>query len=543
MSNSDHLLSVIAATAAAGVTLLVALQSDRVSQKILKPDRLDAKRRSEYNYNWKTALDKAHLQLDYYLAGSPHKFEQDNGINFKNTEYMSTDHDLEALIRKILKKESRFLCLKIAKDVHDPSGEYYLFLLEDKPLEAPSPQLYQVPLVSFGLKLAQVFEDQLTTTTFCFVADASSGTATSLLEKIVNEAKTGVAVLSEPMWMIELANIVQANVIASAKVQKLLFALCRLEAWSLRDETKDSRTVMITLPGQSTTSTLLPLVQQVFPEDRHVFAYDGCINSVHRGILANQRYKRGQLQERLHAIISALCQNPARHTTPLPSNSPLTKKLKGLVEALSALPKAPAQVVETWMGSVDAFFKLKEEDKYNGYLPYVFKLDFLTKPVNKEFKKNSDSYWSLCSLLQFITGNRSRPMPDGNIDAAVEFLKDFNRLQSDPPISFSNQECKQISECVFQHKLILIENKTLQDTCLPRQHWTLKQASKKGGCACCGPDPLDEEEEEEAERERMATMNAGPFAMATDTKKKTTAPQPGFVDGKLGFAFDPTRFS
>ena len=37
-------------------------------------------------------------------------------------------------------------------------------------------------------------------------------------------------------------------------------------------------------------------------------------------------------------------------------------------KALQPLPYSHAQVVETWMASVDAFFQLKEEDNSNGYL-------------------------------------------------------------------------------------------------------------------------------------------------------------------------------
>jgi hypothetical protein len=543
-SSSDLLLPIVAATAAATVTAVVALQTDYVSRMILNPSRLSAKRRDEYTYHWRTELEKAHLQLDYYLAGSPQTLHDDPEVVFKQTEYLASDHDLESLVHRILKEEeSKFVCLKIDKDPNDPRGEFYLFLLEDVPSKGIPPQLYQVPLMMFGMKLAKAFEDKLTTTTFCFVADASSGKATSLLEQLVRESKTGVAILSEPLWMIQLARLVEAQIFPTAKIQKLMFGLCRLDAWSLRDQAKDSRTVMITLPGQSTVSTLLPLVQQAFPEDRHVYAYDGCVASVQRGVLARKNFTRGIMETRLRDIINTMCHNPIRHTTPLPSNSPLTKSLVNLEDALAQLPVGQAQVVEAWMSSVDTYFKMKEGESTNGYLPYVFKLGFLSHPEDRDFTPKSDSHWSLSSLLQYITGTRSRPVSEGVMDAAIEFLKDFNRdNQMDlVPIHFSDEENKLVENCVFQHKSILIGNKTLQDTVLPTQHWTLKQASKNGGCACCGPDPFDEEEEEEA-RKANGGMNmsvTGAFAMnGTSSTQKTD-----YVDGKMGFAFDPSRFS
>jgi hypothetical protein len=543
---TDFLFPIVAASAGAVVSAVVLLQTDFVSRQLLDPSRLSAKRRNEYQYHWKTALEKAHLQLDWYIAGGVSNLSEDGEIVSKQFDYLSSVDEMESLIQRILKETSaRFQILKLDRDPLDPIyGDFYLFLID-----LNSNRYYQVPLMAFGVALAEAFEDQLTTTTFCFMADASCGKATHLLEVLVKESKTGVAVVSEPTWMVELARLIEANLFTSRKVEKLLFALCRLEAQKLQSETKVSRTVLITLPGQATTATLLPLVQKVFPEDRHVFGYDGCVASVQRGALVQQQYRRGDRQDALPKLLSGVCQNPIRHTTPLPSHSPLTKKLMSLEKALQSLPYSHAQVVETWMASVDAFFQLKEEDNSNGYLPYVWKMTFLTQPVDPNFTPKSDSHWSLLSLLQYVTGHRSQGLSEGVVDAACRFLEDYNAASSSSettkqPSPLTPQQSKVIENCVFQHKSILIGNKTLQDTVLPTQHWTLKQASKKGGCACCGPDPYDELEEEEEARNQQAnggdTMSVpGAFAMASKPSTKTTS----FVDGKLGFAFDPSRFS
>jgi len=425
--------------------------------------------------------------------------------------------------------------------------------------------------VKFGMKLAKAFEDQLTTTTLCFVADASSGKASSMLESLVKESKTGVAVLSEPFWMVQLAGLLEASVLASSKIQKLLFALCRLDAWSLREEVSqgDAKTVMITLPGQATVATLLPLVQAVFPEDRHLFAYDGCVASVQRGIYGKRLFRRGQVQNQLASIINGLCQDPVRYATPLPSDSPLTKdvSLFSLAAALAKVPMRQAEVVEAWMSSVDAYFKLKQQETKNGYLPFCFKLGFLTNPVGN-FEQGTDSYWSLTALLQFITGCRSRALPEGVVDSAKEWLKDYNQAYAeeqrkiDKTVVLSETDRKLIENCCFQHKLILIGNKTLQDTVLPKEHWTLKQASR-AGCSCCGPDPYEQMEEEEAEERQKDGASSGgldmsapgAFAMAFKTENNPSSAMGtsqdsrgpssgnGYVDGKMGFAFDPSRFS
>jgi hypothetical protein len=541
-----------------------------------------AKRRQEYDYHWKTAVEKVHLQLDYYLAGGSEAFNADPEINLKNSTYLDTDEEQDSLVQRIVAKttESQFTVLKLDRDPNDPAGDFYIFLRRQE--EGCATDYFQVPLTAFCAKLKIAYENQLTTTAFCFVADASSGKASEILEDLVKEAKTGVAVISEPLWMVNLARLAEAKVYSKAKLETILFALCRLDAWALRDQVQSSHTVMITLPGQGTVATLLPLAQSVFPEDRHIFCYDGCIASVARGERLASCYKRGAIQTKLNDIRSKLAQNPTRHTTPLPTNSPLTKSILRLEDALAQVPISQARVVESWMTSIDAFFKLKDDERSNGYVPYVFKMSFLTNPVG-DFEPSTDSYWSLSSLLQFITGeslaskqswlasllvshercshitrfaapfifslgSRSRPVSDGVMDAAREFLKDYNRdHHPEPSPILSDLENKAIENCVFQHKSILIGNKTLKDTVLPKQHWTLKQASR-AGCSCCGPDPYDEMEENETKAKegmKVAGVDVSRAGVATlvSTNDKTIKGTTGYVDGKMGFAFDPTKFS
>ncbi len=130
-------------------------------------------------------------------------------------------------------------------------------------------------------------------------------------------------------------------------------------------------------------------------------------------------------------------------------------------------------------------------------------------------------------------------------------------------ICISETEITAIENCVFQHKAILIGKKTLKDTVLPKQHWTLKQASR-GGCSCCDPDPFDEEMMEQNQAENGLTSSrlsvAGVdvtspftstavesiqiFATATIRDPATSkASSRGYVDGKRSFAFDPTKFA
>jgi len=560
MSDASNLFfPAVATSAAVAVGCLVLLQTDRVSRRILDPSQLDIKRRREYTYNWKKAVDKTKLQLDYFLAGGPGILNDDPEIIMKNTEYISEEGDLDALVEEIMNKSgtnSKFHALKIDKDPHDPTDEFYLFLLQKQQSDNDK-VLFQVPLIKFGMKLAQAFEDRLTTTTLCFVADASAGKATSMLEALVKESKAGVAVVSEPFWMVQMARLVEASVVASSKIRKLMFALCRLDALNLQQEIGDAKTVMFTLPGQAVVATLLPLVQSVFPEDRHVFAYDGCVATVKRGIYAERICKRSELSPNLEPIIRGMCKDPVRLTTPLPSNSPLTRgtSLGGsgtLEKALAQVPLQQARIVETWISSVDAYFKLKNEEETNGYLPYCFKLGFLTdKPVGN-FEYGTESYWSLKSIIQYVTGCQGRAVSEGVIDAAKEWIKDYIQAQEaeqkliENAVSLSEHDRTMIENCCFQHKLILIGNKTLQDTVLPKEHWTMKQASRNG-CSCCGPDPYDLDDEEDDTISETANslgkINATMGANESSINPVSTAKSYGYVDATKEFAFDPTRFS
>jgi hypothetical protein len=181
-------------------------------------------------------------------------------------------------------------------------------------------------------------------------------------------------------------------------------------------------------------------------------------------VYEQRKFQRGQIQSSEHEIIYNMCHDPVRITTPFPSVSPLVKDatLKGLTGALTKVPIAQARIVEAWMSSIDAYFKLKQTEKTTGYLPYVFKLGFLTPSPVGNFETGSDSYWSLRSLLQFITGCRSRPLPEGVFDAAREWLKDYNEEEEinhsevSKAIPLSDGERKAIENCVFQHKSILV---------------------------------------------------------------------------------------
>jgi len=53
-------------------------------------------------------------------------------------------------------------------------------------------KILELPLVPFGMKLADAFEQQLTSTALCFIADASSGLGSDILGSIVESCGAGL---------------------------------------------------------------------------------------------------------------------------------------------------------------------------------------------------------------------------------------------------------------------------------------------------------------------------------------------------------------
>lgn len=128
--------------------------------------------------------------------------------------------------------------------------------------------------------------------------------------------------------------------------------------------------------------------------------------------------------------------------------------------------------------------------------------------------------------MQFITGARSRALGDETLKCATNAIKlaQLDDMCISRDTSLGKRHKEMIEACVFCHKSILIGDKTLLDTVQPKKEWSLKAAKKLQSCACCAiPDDDD---------------NPGPDERINVSKSE---PQ-RYVDGKVTFAFDPTKF-
>jgi hypothetical protein len=533
--------AIVAATSAAALALL---QTDACSRRLLSPERLMSKRLIEFQYRWKTALDRAALFLRYAHVGQGSEF--DSKTEILNTEFVTTTEDITALVARIVDNKERTLRIaRLGRDTKQNehgSNEYYLWLWEvddanDDNASPNQPQtLYQVLLSSFGLALADAMERKITTSTFCFVADASASVGLEVLVDLVKAThKDAVYNIVTALWMVQLAVLIERRALSKQTLDKLVFGLCRMEA--LRAG-RLAKTIVITIPS-SIAPLLVPHLQTVFPDDRHVFVYTGCVKTVQLAMKQRQQSKSKRTLS-LYGIDGSMLQfsDTVAYETPLATSLHKSASLMpSFSKALSALPVHQAGIVQTWMTSVDGFLAMKDNEQTNGYLPYVCKLDFFLSDQSLE---KTDAYWSLRSLLQYMTGTKSSEIPLEVIDAAVSKLVDLRRQYSPANLgTLTDGEQRAIENVVFSHKLILIANKVLKDTCLPAEHWQLKQALRKG-CSCCLVEA--EVEEQMAEGSARTTASESPFLVGLSPATLSAKPSSGYVDGKTMFAFDPSRF-
>ena len=338
-------------------------------------------------------------------------------------------------------------------------------------------------------------------------------------------------VIKEPTWLAQFAVLVEEGYIATDKLEKCLFGLLRLEAHGFHE-----KTVCVTLPGQAVTAPLLPILQRVFPCERHVFVYDTCANVVSRCLFERK------LPVHPQRTLRQSFQFSIRHTSPLDRS--LTKQVVTLSDALQNLPMNFADTTECWMTSVNAMLKLKEDEKTNDYLPFVCRLPFLLTQGTQQERE-----LALMNVLQFITGSRSRPLPNGTMEEAIGHVSQHYTSSNGTPTFMTIPPklavplLRAVENCVFCHKSILLGDKILMDTVLPNREWSLKAAKKISGCSCCGPPDDDDEDDSNLDQTNnsmkpLVTRVLQDIDLAMPKKKKST-----FVDGTSGFAFDPNKFT
>jgi hypothetical protein len=513
--------------AALSAVALTALQSDTVSRFLVHPDTLHAKRSGEFSWRWHQALDKAALQLRYAQCSG----EYDAQVELETTDFVTATNMPDFIQSIIREKPPRIL--RIGKDTkanEHGSRDYFVWFLHESTVS-------QVPLLPFVKAWSKHVDQVISSTTFAFVADASTSVASDLIVDLVRRDDS-VFIIKQPFWMACLAVIIEKRLLSHESIQATIYSLLRLEG--LR-ASKTCTTILVTIPT-SLVPQLLPHVQEAFPDDRHVFCYTGCVHTV-KYSMQKKNHATHNARASSRPTFDQVVQWNDRVTYAAPLHHGLYKSSHVMTpfrRALADLSIGDAGVVTSWMTAVDAFLQLQQQNgNTNGYVPYVCKLDFLFDTSTADNKKQQqNSFWSLRSLLQYVTGSQSRELRSEVMDAAMSLVNDSFAATTENSV-VSIKQSAAIENAVFQHKLILIENKTLPDTVLPQEHWTLKAAQKKG-CSCCAMmEDDDDDDNEESALEQMAALESNGLQVP---KQKRTATG-GYVDGKNSFAFDPTRFS
>jgi hypothetical protein len=531
---------------------LIALQTDSISRKILSPLRLYTKRRIDQLHKVDNSIADSILSIRTHV-NQGNNFEA--SIEKHVTELILDEESIQEVVDDIVLEQKNTaniitnvapIIVGIAKDLTIPKNQWYVYLaypeLDAFQADGVSPSYnrrVQVPLIPFCKALALAFEEKLTSNTICFIADASSSLSSHLFSKIMTDCQTelGVPLVQEPAWMIAIALLMRRKAISEEETERILFAFCRLEAYKLELENKIGKrhkTVAFILPGQACTKALLPILQKLFPCERHVFAYDGCVASVQRGMALLKRPKKDSGSQ---LPITAM---PRTITSILPL-IPMQMSLKTLPSLLPSLSSHMAGIVEAWMSSVDTLIALKDDERKNGYTPFVCRMDFLIGDTRTRTSENGDmnekSCLALTNVLQYVTGSRSRALDEATLDAAQSVLVDIREQAQKEMMIYPNithEEQLAIETCVFAHKMILIGDKTLPDTVLPKKEWSLKAARKLTSCACCFPGEDGEEGsdgDEEVDDATISTFSLGSRMSSTN-----------YVDGKTSFAFDPSKF-
>ena len=267
--------------------------------------------------------------------------------------------------------------------------------------------------------------------------------------------------------------------ISDGQYERVAFALCRLEAWRVRDSVGASRTVLITLPGQSCVPLLLPLVQRVFAHDRHVFVYDGCCPSAELGAARRRRCGSSYRQDAAEETWEGVSASPDVVTSNFPM-APL-RHVRRLPDALARLDGTRASVVESWMASVDTLLDMKSNERRNFYAPFVCRAGFLMgrSAFGNGSRVGDAGGLALKNVLEYITGSKSRAIPDAVMRDAASCLGEMRAKFEDDArgCALGDDERDFVERCVFAHKSILLGDKTLLDTVQPWENWSRESQS------------------------------------------------------------------
>jgi len=413
------------------VLVVVLMQLDGVARRwILSAARLRTKRRLEQRHVLNAAISQQIAAIrtvivNQNLVMSDFDSERQCGLEMITNTTAITE--LVATIVTVLTDTTTTaapLIVGISLDLGGQSShtnEWMIYLAFPNPLNPQQyPRRVVTSLLNFSKQLVTKYKPAVTPKSVCLIVDASSGFTSDIISRIVQHTtttstNTSTTLIQEPAWMTTVAYLIQCNAILKEDAATILQVLLYLEIGN--HATNDN--LVIVLPGQSSTATLVPVLNQLYSNDmRILFGYDSCHAAISRGLSLQQ-----QQQQNLSETVM-----PRAVTAVIPI-SPLTT-LPNLKHGLATLPWHPAAILESYMSSVDAMLTLLDE---NNDIYSVATASLLTSET------------VLNKVLLFIMGSTS--ITEQTLDAAKSIGTDV--LYSQPTLTRNYHE--QITACVSLH--------------------------------------------------------------------------------------------
>jgi hypothetical protein len=422
------------------------------------------------------------------------------------------------------------LCIDRIEQNQD--GEYILWFIRTRSAStggsAEQDMMIRVPLLPFCRAVAD--SQQINTFTLCFLHDATGG-QDEIIAKLLQVDPSVMSCPGGPsFWLkqwstdLHLSKVHKDLVLQSlVRVQAALLVPAQTAAatttaatTAAATTTASSKTLVLVPISTEYVPILLAALHSVFPHDKHIFLYTGCVQAA--AAVKQQQQRRRPL------------------VTPLqPLASIHLRKSREFHAALAKLPWSVSASVEAWMAAVDALIIRQDDYWTNGFRPYVCRLDYLL--LDAGGNNATERKWAVRSLLQYCGAAANDATADQAVVEAA--LKTIQALPSVPSsLSLSRRYAQEIDAVVFCHQRILMAHRILPDTVPPVEHWALKEQQQTGGpggggCACC----IFGMEDAEADEELLQMGNQGISSINTRSSGATN-----YADGRMGFAFDPARF-
>jgi hypothetical protein len=411
--------------------------------------------------------------------------------------------------------------LRMDRIEQNQDGDYVLrFLIRSNSTSSSNTSFWRgrrkqvgVPLLPFCR--AVLDSPHVDTHTLCFLYDATGGQDDIVLNLLQADPSVVTIRPGRPaLWMQQCATDLH---LSKDHQDLVLQSLVRVEAALVLLQAKAATTTTTTAAVKPKSivvpisSEFVPLLMAplsaVFSNDKHIFLYTGCIQAV-----------------------AAMQQQP-QHRAIWPLQPLVSIHVRKTTEFHAALAKLPNPL----SAAVDALILRQDDGQQDRFFrPYVCRLDHLFMSAGQmdhdgAGTEPNNNNWAVRSLLRYCCGATATIDPY-IVEAATK------TLQSTTPTALLRSVVSRygpdIDAAVFCHERIVLSHRILPNTVPPIEHWTLAPRSTgvAPDCACCIGSTEDGAADD---KEQLATEQE---------EARSSGARSEIADGRMGFAFDPSRF-